>query len=80
MQRERDALMARVFPQVRRWCQDRGVTWREIDLRWGITIEEANRGEALQLCLEEVEACSPFFIACWGSDMGTWKEIYRRTC
>jgi hypothetical protein len=31
MQRERDVMMARVFPEVRRWCERRGVIWREID-------------------------------------------------
>jgi len=70
MQTERDVMMARVFPQVRRWCERRGLIWREIDLRWGITVEEAHRGETLRLCLEEVEACSPFFIALLGERYG----------
>jgi tetratricopeptide (TPR) repeat protein len=70
MRRERDVMMAHVFPQARRWCEQRGVTWREIDLRWGITVEEAHRGEALRLCLEEVEACFPFFIALLGERYG----------
>jgi hypothetical protein len=70
MQRERDVMMARVFPQVRRWCEQRGMIWREIDLRWGITAEEADRGEALGLCLEEVAACSPLFIALLGERYG----------
>ena len=67
---ERDVMMARVFPQVCRWCERRGVIWHEIDLRWGITVEEAHRGETLRLCLEEVEACSPFFIALLGERYG----------
>src|ERR1700747_1696154 len=66
MQRERDVMMERVFPGVRRWCEQRGVIWREIDLRWGITLEEAHRGETLRLCLEEVQACYPFFIGLLG--------------
>jgi len=70
MRRERDVMMGSVFPQVRRWCEKRGVIWREIDLRWGITMEEANRGEALRLCLEEVRTCFPFFIALLGERYG----------
>ncbi|TMP95755.1 MAG: DUF4062 domain-containing protein [Verrucomicrobia bacterium] len=70
MQRERDMLMTRVFPQVRHRCEQRGVIWREIDLRWGITMEESRCGGALRLCLEEVELCSPFFIALLGERYG----------
>src|SRR5262245_34224355 len=77
MQRERDVMMERVFPQVRRWCEQRGVILREIDLRWGITLEEAHRGDTLRLCLEEVEACSPFFIALLGERYGyVEKELH----
>jgi hypothetical protein len=57
MRRERDVMMGSVFPQVRRWCEQRGVIWREIHLRWGITMEEANRGETL---LEELRMFGSF--------------------
>ncbi len=34
MQAEREELVKRVFPQVRRVCEQRGVAWSEVDLRW----------------------------------------------
>ena len=37
MQAERDELVLKIFPQLRRLCEERGVTWGEIDLRWGLT-------------------------------------------
>ena len=32
---ERDELVLRIFPQLRKLCEERGVTWGEVDLRWG---------------------------------------------
>ena len=45
MQEDRDYLVKFVFPQLRKLCESRGVTWGEVDLRWGITEEEAAEGE-----------------------------------
>ena len=54
---ERDHLVKFVFPQLRRLCQRRGVTWTEVDLRWGITDEETADGRALPHLLEEIDRC-----------------------
>jgi hypothetical protein len=32
MQEEREELVKQVFPQLRRLCERRGVTWGEVDL------------------------------------------------
>jgi len=40
MMAERDFLVTHVFPELRRLCESRGVTWGEVDLRWGITAFE----------------------------------------
>ena len=32
---ERDELVKRIFPALRKLCESRGVTWGEVDLRWG---------------------------------------------
>ena len=45
MQAERDYLVKFIFPQLRKLCESRGVTWGEVDLRWGITEEQSQRGE-----------------------------------
>ena len=70
MQKERDELVLRIFPQLRRLCEERGVTWGEVDLRWGITEEQAERGEVLPICLEEIKRCRPYFIGLLGERYG----------
>lgn len=66
---ERDELVKQIFPQLRKICESRSVTWTEVDLRWGITQEQAN--EILPLCLEEVRRCRPFFIGLLGERYGS---------
>ncbi len=41
MQAERDYLVKFVFPQFRKLCESCMVTWGEVDLRWGVTDEQA---------------------------------------
>lgn len=41
MQSERDMLVTKVFPRLRQIAYERNVTLTEVDLRWGITEEEA---------------------------------------
>jgi hypothetical protein len=36
MQNERELLVKEVFPELRRVCDERFVTFTEVDLRWGI--------------------------------------------
>ncbi|MCA8989318.1 MAG: tetratricopeptide repeat protein, partial [Planctomycetaceae bacterium] len=70
MQDERDELVLRIFPQLRRICEERGVTWSEVDLRWGITEEQSQRGEVLPICLEQIRRCRPYFIGLLGERYG----------
>lgn len=70
MQAERDELVLRVFPQLRRLWEERGVTWGEVDLRWGIPEEEAAEGKVLPICLEEIRRCRPYFIGLLGERYG----------
>lgn len=70
MQKERDILVKNIFPQLRKICEERNVTFTEIDLRWGITQEESDNHKTLQLCLEEIERCRPFFIGLLGERYG----------
>jgi hypothetical protein len=59
---EREVLARRVFPELRRLCRDRGVTFVDVDLRWGITTEDQAEGHVLPICLSEIDSCRPFFI------------------
>lgn len=70
MQEDRNWLVKHVFPQLRKRCEARGVTWGEVDLRWGVTEEEAAEGKVLPLCLEEIRHCRPYFIGLLGERYG----------
>ena len=70
MQAERDELVKRVFPLLRRRCEQRGVAWSEVDLRWGVTDEQAAEGEVLPICLAEIERTRPYFIGLLGQRYG----------
>jgi tetratricopeptide (TPR) repeat protein len=70
MQVDRDVLVKKVFPQLRKLCESRAVTWTEVDLRWGITKEQANEGKVLPLCLAEIERSRPYFIGLLGERYG----------
>jgi nephrocystin-3 len=70
MQQERDILIKKIFPQLRKLCEERAVTWTEVDLRWGITSEEASEGKVLPLCMAEIQRCHPYFIGLLGERYG----------
>jgi tetratricopeptide (TPR) repeat protein len=70
MQDEREELIRKIFPELREFCEARGVNWGEVDLRWGVTRGEAEEGLALPICLAEVDECRPFFLAILGERYG----------
>ncbi|MCD6430398.1 MAG: NACHT domain-containing protein [Deltaproteobacteria bacterium] len=70
MQAERDALVKKIFPQLRKLCMERGVGFTEVDLRWGVTRDQAERGEVLPICLDEITKCRPYFIGLLGERYG----------
>ena len=70
MHAERDHLSRMVFPELRSRCEQRGVEFVGIDLRWGITQEEAERTGTLAVCLEEIDRCRPFFVCLLGDRFG----------
>ncbi|MEN3028244.1 MAG: DUF4062 domain-containing protein, partial [Aquificaceae bacterium] len=73
MQKEREKLAKEVFPKIRRLARERQGEFTDVDLRWGITQKEAESGETLRLCLEEIYKCmdSPlFFIGLLGHRYG----------
>ena len=70
MKEERDILVKQIFPQIRKICEDRAVTFTDIDLRWGINDEQKAEGEVLPICLETIERCRPYFIGILGERYG----------
>jgi hypothetical protein len=54
MHAEREELVKRVFPLLRRLCEQRGVVRGEVDLRWGIPDEERAEGQFPPICLGKI--------------------------
>jgi tetratricopeptide (TPR) repeat protein len=67
---ERDLLVKRVFPALRARLKDRFIELVDVDLRWGITAEDAERGEVLPICLAEIDRARPYFIGMLGERYG----------
>lgn len=70
MEKEREQLIKKVFPVLRKKAAQRGVTLTELDLRWGITQEESENGKVLEICLKEIDNSRPFFIGLLGDRYG----------
>src|SRR5262249_11809547 len=67
---ERDLLVRQVVPALRARLQERFVELVDVDLRWGITAEQAERGEVLPICLAEIERSRPYFVGLLGERYG----------
>jgi nephrocystin-3 len=67
---ERDLLVRRVFPALRARLRERFVELVDVDLRWGITVEAAERGDVLAICLAEIDRSRPWFVGMLGDRYG----------
>src|ERR1044071_8679121 len=72
---EREYLIKRIFPELRRFSRERELEFTEIDLRWGLTEEDATLGRIVRTCLEEIDRCAPFFVCIFGDRYG-WSPQY----
>lgn len=70
MQAERDWLVKRVFPALRQRLEPHRIHLVDIDLRWGITPEQADNDLVLSLCLQQIDECRPFFLGLLGGRYG----------
>lgn len=70
MQEERTELV-KVFEILKVEAAERNVSLSVVDLRWGVTEEEAKSGKVISVCLEEIEHSHPFFIGILGNNYGT---------
>jgi telomerase protein component 1 len=67
---ERDHLINVVFPRLRERLEPYRVELVDVDLRWGVTREQAESDQALGLCLQQVDECRPFFLGFLGHRYG----------
>src|SRR3954451_19100560 len=70
MHAERDHLVKVVFPELRELLLPHRIELIDIDLRWGITEEEAKKDRVLDLCLQQIDECRPFFLGILGERYG----------
>lgn len=70
MKAERDYLITKIFPQLAAKAAERDVSIIPLDLRWGISEEEACSGKVIEICLNEIEHSRPFFIGLLGNRYG----------
>jgi len=77
MHGERDLLTRHVIPELRERCRAKRIHISEVDLRWGITEEEANHERQLESCLSEVDRCRPFFVGLLGRRYGYTPKEYK---
>ncbi len=71
MHGERDYLVKQVFPQLQEWCERRKLRLVDIDLRWGVTEQDALYNKnALKVCLDRIDECRPFFLCFLGQRRG----------
>ena len=70
MHAERDHLVKVVFPALRESLEKDRIHLVDIDLRWGVTAEQADNDLALDLCLQQIDECRPFFIGILGERYG----------
>jgi len=70
MHDDRKALVDHVFPEIRRRCSERGIGFTEVDLRWGITSEDVDKGLAASICFQQIDNCQPFFLGLLGEYYG----------
>jgi len=70
MHAERDHLLRFVFPKLKEKCRKKRVHLIDVDLRWGVTEKDAQDGKALDICLDEIDSCRPYFLGLLGHRYG----------
>ena len=71
MHAERDYLLKYVFPDLREWCSRRKINLIDVDLRWGITEEDAKENKkVVDICLKNVDKARPIFLCFLGQRRG----------
>ncbi len=65
-----------VFPELKERCAKRQLHLIDVDLRWGVTEAEAKQGKVIEICLDEIERCRPFFIGLLGERYGWTPEKF----
>ena len=57
---ERNALMERVYPVLKEYCQQQGYDFQVVDMRWGVRDEATDDHMTSQLCMKEIQNCQKY--------------------
>ena len=82
MHAERDYIRKEVAPNLNELLEKHGIKINIIDLRWGVDTrsedEENRESKVLDVCLDAIKDCKPYFIALLGDRYG-WVPLKNRT-
>lgn len=73
---ERNTLMERVYPRMKKYCRERhGLDFQVVDMRWGVRDEATDDHQTVELCSREISNCQrvslgPNFVALIGDKYG----------
>lgn len=54
---ERNRLMRDVYPSLRTYCQQRGLEFQVVDMRWGVRDETTADHKTNEICVQEIKNC-----------------------
>lgn len=82
LKHERNALHLQVWPELERYCQQRGFTFQAIDLRWGVPAEAGLDHRTMRICFEELRRSQqtspePNFLILLGNRYG-WHPLHKQ--
>jgi tetratricopeptide (TPR) repeat protein len=69
MNAERDLLVKKIIPHLKRSCGERDVVLSYVDFRWGVTESQNEQAQTLLMCLREIQRCN-IFIGLYGERYG----------
>ncbi|PIK44941.1 putative NACHT and WD repeat domain-containing protein 1-like [Apostichopus japonicus] len=72
---ERNKLLREVYPKLQRYCQERGLDFEVVDMRWGVHDNVTTDHKTTHLCMVEIDNCrnlsqGPCFVAFLGNKYG----------
>src|SRR5690349_5763011 len=80
MHQEREELVKQIFPQLCRLSESRGVTWGEVDLRWGVPDEAKAEGQVLPCAWPKSSAAVPTSSVCSANATAGCRKRSRTSC
>jgi hypothetical protein len=79
MKEERRVLQKEVFPELEKFCEEKGAKFQAVDLRWGVNEESSLNQKTLSICFNEITRCQkispkPNFLILMGDKYG-WQPV-----